>query len=99
MSGCRINAWISGSRNKDFFTCELRKNLPYDDMSKSTSLFCDLNSRKVAQHIRQAERRVLYVAPGIQPEVAKALVLPGDLAEDLDRKMLALLIQMRCSCR
>lgn len=39
-----------------------------------SALFCDLNSRQMALYIRQSERRVLYVAPGIQFQVAQALV-------------------------
>ena len=41
------------------------------------ALFCSLSSLRIAELIRSAQRAVCYAGPGIQPEVAQAMVETG----------------------
>jgi hypothetical protein len=56
----------------------------------TSSILSALSSRRAASLIRGAQRRVIYAAPGIQPEVAQAIVarvsefMPLDLTVGLD---------------
>src|SRR4051812_28941090 len=45
---------------------------------KTDALFCTLGTAQIADFIRSAQRSVCYAAPGVQPEVAKALVQTSD---------------------
>lgn len=38
------------------------------------ALFCSLSSSRIAELIRSAQRSVCYAGPGIQPDVAQAMV-------------------------
>lgn len=43
----------------------------------SDALFCTLGTADIARLIRGAKRLVCYAAPGVQPDVAKAMVDTG----------------------
>lgn len=45
-------------------------------MSADT-LFCSLSSRRIADLIRSARQAVCYAAPGVQPDVAQAMLETG----------------------
>ena len=51
----------------------------------SGALFCSLSSIRIAEMVRTAEHAVCYAGPGIQPQVAKAMV---EAAQRLGPEML-----------
>ena len=50
-----------------------------------SALFCSMSSSKIADMIRSARHSVCYAAPGVQLEVAKAMMMAG---ATLGREML-----------